>query len=161
MTDATSTSEQVKRIIQRWKSVKRPLYIMSKFALGIFLLSVLYSHFFSRRISGCTRAVWLLMFFGSLSICIYYKKINTLVLNHFARSLNDEERDSLAFALIEADYEERETIQEILKACHKIHPQMEYLRPSQQPQGDGTLLRAATHHDDTPQEQLLRPTENP
>lgn len=76
-------------------------------------------------------------------------------LQRFARRLSNEERELLV-QVAETKTFKRANFKMLLKAC-KIEPQKEYLRPSQQPQ-DETLLRAATHTDTTPQEQLLRPS---
>ena len=78
----------------------------------------------------------------------------------FAKELTEEEYALLFEAThTSSNRYERNAAQQLTKAYQKIHPKTEYLRASQQPK-DETLLRAAQNTDDTPRDQLLRPSEN-
>lgn len=74
----------------------------------------------------------------------------------FSRGLSKEDRELIPHAKT-VPVRAQDSFDYLQRAC-KINPQMEYLRSSQQTQGE-TLLRAATYTNDTPQEQLLRPSQ--
>ncbi len=75
----------------------------------------------------------------------------------FARKLSLEERKLLVGIALRDSMSQYIGIQEILEEI-VIDPEKEFLRPFEK-KDDNTLLRAATHTDDTAQEQLLRPTQ--
>ena len=78
----------------------------------------------------------------------------------FLQQLTEEEKHLLLQASVNGIYGDSRTAKSILTECGKLkaNPRQEYLRASEK-QDDDTLLRAANSTDNTPQEQLLRPSD--
>jgi hypothetical protein len=96
---------------------------------------------------------------GSL-LCLYGVYGAHTTLRRFVAEMTIEEIETLERAAIGMSKSEKKTIKSLVHKHGKIHPGREYLRASQPTHDDGTLLRAATHHEnDTLQEQLLRPAD--
>jgi hypothetical protein len=79
----------------------------------------------------------------------------------FVEQMTPDEMDTLARATTtRMEDNDKRDVKLLTKAYRRIYPEREYLRPSQSTQDDGTLLRAAVSTETTPQDQLLRPSNN-
>ncbi len=147
MPDETITEEQkqLKRILKRWtfSYARLSLTIMVPIVCG---LLVLHFHPLHHSISMAILALFFrLPFF-----------LNRLFTKYFVKRLSADEREVLThIAKTSTDTWELNRVKELIGSPRSQASIL--LRASQQPQDD-TLLRAAQYTDDTPKEQLLRPT---
>jgi len=153
MPDNTLTEEekkQVERIVKRWinYSAKWALLIMVIMPVIVFLILQT-----GTPLDQGTDILLLLIHISAMTL------ISLWALKKFGQRLSLSERELLARVPIASLSEtEKQTVANLLKAC-AINPQKELLRASAKTD-DETLLRAATHTDNTPQDQLLRPSQD-
>jgi len=154
MPDETITEdEQVKRLLNRWFSLRMKYALISGF-IGIALTACVAFRIPSVKVILPPLAPLIGGLLGSLPIYL----ATWYAMRQFVRRLTDNEREILIQIPDEAIHAYGKPIKDMRKTVHKIHPQREYLRPSQQPIQDDALLRAAQYTETTPQDQLLRPS---
>jgi hypothetical protein len=151
MNDTLTAEEQkrVKRLIKRWRRNYALWYTLAA--------SILF--FISINISIPKEYKFIksfILFWIPLMIAIHF--LVRWTSRTFARGLTTEERD----LILRTDPTSVNVIRfsELLHAC-KIDAPKEYLRASSPDQNDGTLLRAATHTDETHKAEMLRASNNP
>ena len=155
MNESTLTEEQqiqVKKLLARLHRQRVvAAYAYASFILGMLLFFRLI--FPPSSLYGCL-PIFIINGFGAYKAFRWATK-------RFVRQLAPTERNLLNKAAdIPLSSREKYEHKELVEVFQQIPPQAQYLRASQKPQNDDTLLRAAQYTNETAQEQLLRPTDN-
>ncbi len=155
MPDKTITEEekQVKRIIKRWRILDLQwtmIYVFSTMVLFFFIIKA-YAPQWVHNLAIISMMLTQYFMMQSLSRITLKKVLNSLSLDERNALVRYSDANNLTL--------QGQMVAKALRT-YKVVPQIELLRASTEPQDD-TLLRAATYTDDTPQDQLLRPTDTP
>ena len=156
MPDTTPTeAEQVKRLLKRWHNAESIFIAMyqcaPKIAIASFIMGIIFSFFAPKQIP------YIVPFFSSPMLGYIFMRIRARR-REFLIELTEEEKILLERHSTNQKDSIRREVLNILKSHREIQLSQELVRPSEEPQ-DETLLRAAQYTTDTPQDQLLRPTE--
>jgi hypothetical protein len=140
--------EEAFKILERYQQLERS---RRKNVAGIVFLC----YFFSMMMRNHPLQIYVLC--GMLVGWLYMLYAERKALHEFITEMTPQEHDLLArTSTVGFSKEDKRAAKGLKRLYHKIHPEREYLRASSPTQDDGTLLRAASHGGEIPQEELLR-----
>ncbi len=156
MPDTSEIEEQnqIARIFEKWKKFKRQSLVFT--LTRVFVCGVIFSFCASLKGGVMSQVVpFFAVFMGSTigMVASQYR------IKKFVKALSQQGRDVLSHAPEENYAHYCINAPDIIRESQRLSPPKELLRPSQQTTDD-TLLRAAHSSYTTPQEQLLRPSQN-
>jgi hypothetical protein len=142
---------QVKRLLRHWRKYEaKQTFPLTLLALVVCVISVI-DFFLWKKILWTVTSIS----FAAVGYGLMYVRWRTK--RKFVQQLTDDELHLLAQANgTFLNDTEKQSFREIRKVVQKAVPKDEFLRASQQPENDDTLLRAATHGSEVPREELLR-----
>lgn len=162
MPNSTLTEEhkEVKRLINRWRyrhGILIKAILLSLFGMVLLnVLEIVLKYLFPAFFAHLTREL-LTMLMAAIAVWLIFR--NRIA---FIRRISPAQIELLERTSHIADNKEKKLIMQMLEECERFklpYNEEQLLRASQPTESGDTLLRAAAYTDNTPQDQLLRPSQ--